>query len=147
LSRRLQIVAATFLLSLAGVFSAAFGSLSSTMPELLVAWQIHRPTVDGSPFSLPYPRWFIDLHWHLAGERQLERINRTSTAVADFMLGVELQKDVMRLPIDQARFSDLTTHYVCNAPPGIRDLAWVTKFSSSSEAPTYVAALKACGRQ
>ena len=147
LSRRLQIVAAISLLCFAGAFSAAFGVLSSTMPELLLAWHIHRPTVDGSPFSLPFPRWFVDLHWHLAGERQLEQINRSSTAIADFMLGVELQQKEVQLPIDQTRFSRLTTHYVCNAPPGIRNLAWVAKFSSNSEVPTYVAALRACGRQ
>ena len=147
LSRKLQLVAAISLLCFTGAFSAAWGALSSTMPELLLAWQIHRPTVDGSPFSLPFPRWFVDLHWYLAGERQLEQINRSNTGIADFMLGVELQRKVMHLPIDQARFSRLTTHYVCTAPSGIRGLAWVAKFSSNAEVPTYVAALRACGRR
>lgn len=123
-----------------------FSALNALDPSLLISAQLFRPADENNPLNLSVPSWVFDLHWKVAGERIVDRENRSSTEVTKFMLGLELRDERLKYPFDSRRFHELMRRYVCQAAHGIPSLDEVSRTRQRDELPEYVSALEACGR-
>jgi hypothetical protein len=146
LKRSVTVSIAIGLIVVLGAFTYYFRALSSILPEQLVGAQIFRPAGEGNPAKLPLPTWFVDLHWHFAGKQVVERANRTHSNIVKYMLGVELRREEVGLPVDQVRFRTLMRQYVCENTSEIPSPAQISKYARLDSVPEYISALGYCGR-